>query len=227
MYMLDPERGRRRRALARDRGTRLWHDAEFAAGKVSRDMENRVRGLRYEARSRMEEERVSGDVLAARVRARLGHLVSHPSAIEVAAAEDGSVTLTGAVLSREARNLISGVAGVRGVTRVEDRLERHDSPDKVPGLQGGPDLRRSSDIDILQANWSPATRFLVGASGSLLTLIGLIRGGFRGMAISALGAGMITRSVTNREIRDLLSEAQGACSQERNSRPVEEVSEFR
>ena len=45
MFMLDPQQGRRRRALARDQAVRLAHDAEDAAGVVDRDMRNRARGL--------------------------------------------------------------------------------------------------------------------------------------------------------------------------------------
>jgi hypothetical protein len=45
MYMLDPDTGRRRRALARDKAVRLAHEAEDAAEVVARDATNRARGL--------------------------------------------------------------------------------------------------------------------------------------------------------------------------------------
>jgi hypothetical protein len=45
MYVLDPQMGRRRRALARDQFVRLAHEAEDAAGVVARDMRNRAQGV--------------------------------------------------------------------------------------------------------------------------------------------------------------------------------------
>src|SRR5437763_15093221 len=45
MYILDPDLGRRRRALVRDKAVRLANKAQDAACVVSRDMQNRARGL--------------------------------------------------------------------------------------------------------------------------------------------------------------------------------------
>ncbi len=45
MYLLDPQMGRRRRALARDRAVSLAHRAQDAADVVGRDMRNRAHGL--------------------------------------------------------------------------------------------------------------------------------------------------------------------------------------
>src|SRR5437762_2000619 len=45
MYFLDPQMGRRRRALARDKAVSLGHQAQDAAELVGRDMRNRARGL--------------------------------------------------------------------------------------------------------------------------------------------------------------------------------------
>jgi len=47
MCMLDPQTGRRRRALARDKAVRLGHQAQDAAQVVARDMSNRARGLAH------------------------------------------------------------------------------------------------------------------------------------------------------------------------------------
>jgi hypothetical protein len=51
MFILDPDRGRRRRALVRDKAVSAWHQSERFAGKVSRDMANRSRGLYHETRA--------------------------------------------------------------------------------------------------------------------------------------------------------------------------------
>src|SRR3954471_1331515 len=45
MYILDPDRGRRRRAFVRDKAVRLAHEAQDAAEVVGKDMKNRAQGL--------------------------------------------------------------------------------------------------------------------------------------------------------------------------------------
>ncbi len=45
MYLLDPQMGRRRRALVRDKAARLAHEAQDAAQVVGKDFGNRARGL--------------------------------------------------------------------------------------------------------------------------------------------------------------------------------------
>ena len=49
MYFLDPQGGRRRRALIRDRGYSLANQAEELAGKKARHLSNRAQGLVHEA----------------------------------------------------------------------------------------------------------------------------------------------------------------------------------
>jgi len=45
MYIFDPQMGRRRRALARDKTVSLAHEAQDAAEVVAKDMKNRAQGL--------------------------------------------------------------------------------------------------------------------------------------------------------------------------------------
>jgi hypothetical protein len=45
MYLLDPQAGRRRRALVRDKAVSLAREVEDAAGVVTQDMKNRAQGL--------------------------------------------------------------------------------------------------------------------------------------------------------------------------------------
>jgi len=45
MYILDPQMGRRRRALARDKAVRFAHEAEDALEVVGKDLRNRAQGL--------------------------------------------------------------------------------------------------------------------------------------------------------------------------------------
>ena len=131
MYMLDPDRGRRRRALLRDQLVRVAHGTPDAVGAAARDLSNRARGLAAGVGSMLSSEEVSDEVLVARVRSKMGRVVSHPHAIEVTAAQ-GRVTLGGPVLAHEVEHLLSGVSRVRGVADVESRLEVHADAGNVP-----------------------------------------------------------------------------------------------
>src|SRR5947209_6973026 len=101
MYLLDPQGGRRRRALARDKAASALNKGGDAVKKTSRDLGNRTRGLVSQVGSRLrqgEDVQVDDKVLCNRVRSKLGHAISHASALEVTA-EDGRVTLAGPVLA--------------------------------------------------------------------------------------------------------------------------------
>ncbi|HEV7137004.1 MAG TPA: BON domain-containing protein, partial [Steroidobacteraceae bacterium] len=117
MYLLDPDHGRRRRAVMRDRLASSMSRLDDARSVASRDLRNRARGVAHEVRSRFTQEEVSDEILCERVRSRLGWAVSHPGAIEVSALS-GRVTLSGAVLEREYVRLLRSVWAVRGVADV-------------------------------------------------------------------------------------------------------------
>lgn len=169
MYVLDPEVGRRRRALARDKLIRLRTKTRRTAAVTARDVRNRATGIVAEARGFVFGQETDDRALEERVRSHLGFLVRHPSSIEVRASE-GRVTLSGPVLADEVRQLVRGVRSVRGVWDVENRLEVHETPDQVPGLQG--DLPRPTvqPLDIFQRRWSPTTYLSLAIVGSLLLL---------------------------------------------------------
>jgi hypothetical protein len=57
MYILDPDRGRRRRALARDKAASTWNRSEKYLGKMSHDLANRSRGLAHDAKAALAGER--------------------------------------------------------------------------------------------------------------------------------------------------------------------------
>jgi osmotically-inducible protein OsmY len=135
MYLFDPERGNRRRALLRDKALHVAHSTGEKLDVKSRDAANRLLGLAARTKSLLKRERVPDAVVAERVRSRIGHVVLHPGSIEVAV-QDGRVTLTGPALTRELDPLLREVERVRGVTGVENKLELHEEPGTVPGLQG-------------------------------------------------------------------------------------------
>jgi CBS domain-containing protein len=123
--------------------------------KVERDMSNRARGLFARLRASLHPRPVSDDVLEERVRSAIGRACSHAGAVEVSALH-GAVRLRGPVLEREHDRLVRAVGRVSGVGEVDDELERHVHPDKVPGLQEagrqspGSEIRVSLCADVMK-----------------------------------------------------------------------------
>jgi len=162
MYLMDPVGGRRRRALMRDGATRALHQSQGFLDKAGQDLKNRIQGRPHEARGGGDErdDLPMDDVLAERVRAKLGHHVSHPRAVHADVA-DGHVTLRGDILREETREALSAVSDVPGVEGVSNELLEHDTPDAVPGLQGGMTPRP----DGAPGTWTPGIQLLAGAFG--------------------------------------------------------------
>jgi uncharacterized membrane protein len=199
MYIFDPDRGRRRRATARDAARHIVNAIDDAVGKTSRDLSNRAQGLVAELDSIFRCEEADDDVVAERIRSKFGRTVSHPHAIHVDV-NQGRVTLSGQILASEVDQLLNRVWSVRGVTGVENRLEAHGQPGDVSSLQGGIP-RRGETPELMQSNWSPAIRFLAGIGGGALTLYGARRKDFFSAAV---GLGLVTRSLTNMGVEDLI-----------------------
>jgi len=202
MYLLDPDRGKRRRALARDQIVHQWHAAGDAIATSARDLKNRTRGRVAEMRSRLAPDQVSDEVLVERVRAKLGRVVSHPSAIHVTA-DQGRVTLNGPILEGELDPLVSAVASVRAVKEVANRLRVYPHAGGLPDLQGGA-AQPGAPFESMPRNWSPAARLLVGTAGGVLAAYGASRRNALGAAVGTVGAGMLARAATNVEMKRLL-----------------------
>lgn len=199
MYIFDPDRGRRRRATARDAARHIANAFDDAVGKTSRDLSNRAQGLVAELDSVFRCEEADDDVVAARVRSKLGRAVSHPHAIQVAV-NQGRVTLSGQIMASEVDQLLKRAWSVRGVTGVENRLEAHERAGDISSLQSGAP-RPGETSELMQSNWSPAIRFLAGIGGGALTLYGARR---KDVFSAAVGLGLVTRSLTNMEMKDLI-----------------------
>jgi hypothetical protein len=167
MYLLDPQGGGRRRALARDKAVHAYHVSGDALRKSSVDLAHRSRGLLASAGSALHGDGVPDRVLAERVRSKLGRCVSHPHAIDVEA-HDGCVVLRGEALTSEADHLLAKLAKVKGVHSLDNQLVLHDSTEGVPALQSGSSGRR-------RMNLPPAARLLAGTAGGALALAGLAR----------------------------------------------------
>jgi BON domain len=137
MYIFDPDRGGRRRALIRDKFVAAGNKTNDLAGKLSRDLRNRAYGVVAETKSLFKPEEVTDDVLADRVRAKLGRYRVHIGAFDVTA-NSGTVTLRGRVLADELPKVLRATRFVRGVKEVDNQLEVHAEAGDVPSLQGHP-----------------------------------------------------------------------------------------
>jgi uncharacterized membrane protein len=227
MYLLDPDHGRRRRAVMRDRLASGMSRLDDATSVASRDLRNRARGVAHEFRACFTHEEVSDEILCERVRARLGAAVSHPGAIEVAAFS-GRVTLSGAVLERDYVRLLRAVWAVRGVVDVEDRLAVYESPAGISALQGG-GRPREPRFGPWQENWPPGVRVVMGAVGGALIINALAgRRSALGFLGGLGGAALIARSSTNMAIDRLVGVRRPAIELQRCievAAPVEQVFE--
>lgn len=160
-YLADPDRGRRRRALARDQVVRASRKTRDALDATARDVANRTRGIAAAARGRLSRQHVDDEHLVERVRAKLGRVCSHPRAIDIEAV-NGEITLRGPILSSEVGAVLSTAGAVRGVRSVNSQLDAHETSENIPSLQGEGNVAGPT-LDILQRNWAPATKALVAA----------------------------------------------------------------
>jgi uncharacterized membrane protein len=191
MYLLDPDRGARRRSLLRDQGVHAGHKIGEGLVATARDARNRTRGTAAALRARFRADEAEGDVLHERVRSAIGRVASHPGAITVIVTGD-RVTLTGQVLATEVDGLIRKVRRVRGVAEVRNELEIHRNAARVSALQGS-----GKRLDLLQDHTSPATRLLLGMIGGLLVIQGVRTRGAKGKVLGAVGSGLLARAAGN------------------------------
>ena len=133
MFILDPARGGRRRALVRDKSLKALRRGGEAIHERTEDIGNRITGAVAELRGRGGTPPTNHQ-LAERVRAELGHKVEHARAIEVFA-EDGQVTLRGDVLREELDDVMSAVRAVHGVHNVRSEMNVRATPGDIPSLQ--------------------------------------------------------------------------------------------
>jgi len=201
MYLFDPDRGACRRAMLRDGAIHAINKAGSAAGTASRDLTNRARGFAAQAGSIFRSGDTDDDILAARVRSKMGRVVSHPGAIEVTAL-NGLVRLNGEILAHEVDALLSCVRAAPGVRGLDNRLRIHSKPGDMPNLQGGR-ARRGARFELMQNNWSPAARLLTAVTGGALMSMCLRRRDALGVVAGTLGFGLMMRGVTNVETKRL------------------------
>jgi hypothetical protein len=191
-YFLDPDRGARRRARARERVMRLAGRVEREIGAGTRDLEHRLVGALHEAgeRWRHEDVNVPLPVLEARVRSALGRVCSHPHELDVIAREGGVIELSGEIEDNHADEIVAAVRRVRGVRAVDDDLKRFPADavaeeETLPERGLGPSLAQI-----------PAARLGIGLAVSSLITLAFPRLSLR--LFGALGAAVAARHAAQR-----------------------------
>jgi len=210
MYLLDPERGGRRRSLVRDQALRMARRTGDAFDVTSRDLTNRARGVVADLQARFRDTPVSDDTLRARVRARLGAVVGYAGAIDVEVVA-GAVTLRGPALAHDVEHLLRRVRAVRGVRDVDHRLQVHPEAAGVPGLERAHRVPRGGEVfELMQDHWSPAARVLTSVGGAVLVVGGLSRRDAVGLVITTAGVVIVARAVSNVPMARLAEAAERA-----------------
>lgn len=169
MYLLDPDRGRRRRAIVVDKVASGWNRVTSSSAAVLRGARWRLKGVAAEARRTHRTAEEPDELrLIERVRARIGRVVGNPHAIQVGAYR-GRVTLSGPVLRAQAGALVAATRAVSGVSDVDDHLVQYEDADSVPSLQGAALRSRARSSPGLRVNPALRTAAIAGAGVLLLT----------------------------------------------------------
>ena len=156
--MVDPNRGRRRRALMRDGLMHAGRKTRAALDATTRDVANRTSGMIAAARGSWETDSREDRRLIEQVRAALARACSYPRAIDVDAM-DGQVTLRGSIIAHELNDLVAAIWRVRGVKAVSNELESRFSMEDISDLH---DRYR-------QRRWPRAAQALMTAAGLAAT----------------------------------------------------------
>lgn len=146
-YFFDPSNGKFRKAIAQEKASRYGRDIIYYGGKIFRDIRNRSLGLNAKAhRLFNKNEKVTNEVLVARVRAVLGRAVTHPRSVQVTAS-NGVIALSGTILEEEYADLIKAVKKVQGVKNVVEKLDVHKADENIEHLESS---EGTYDSDIIE-----------------------------------------------------------------------------
>lgn len=205
MFFLDPKRGRRRRALVRDKTFHFTRDAGTSLGRASRDLGNRTRGVAATTWSCVRPHASpDDDVLAERVRSKLGRVVSHPRAIEVSV-RDGIVALRGDIVQSEVPHVMRRIYSVPDVKDVRNEMRTHRNEADFPGF---PIARHGGDGGFRRAHL-PGVRLALGAAGGAMAVVGSIYQSRHthpvlGKVLSGAGVSLLGTEVMNSGVASLL-----------------------
>jgi hypothetical protein len=161
MFLFDPARGPRRRAMIRDKVAFARRKTTDAAGATWRDLGNRLNGLQARGRSLFSKEAVDDATLRERVKTALGRATAHQRAISVSV-DKRRVRLSGDALASEFGSIVSAVGRVRGVASVQSKVRTHANAAHVPMLQGN--SLRPVWMSWVRGPWSPTAIVAAGAA---------------------------------------------------------------
>jgi uncharacterized membrane protein len=113
------------------------------------------------------------------------------------------------------------------VRAVSDRLAVYEDAAHISALQGG-HPRRGNRFELLQENWSPAARLLVGSFGAGLMVSATRMRGALKAGMGAGGAALLTRAATNMSFSRMMGFGEGIVVQKviNVDAPVEQVFAF-
>lgn len=150
MYAFDEHRGAKRRAFVRDKLVHAGHVVAHHLNKHGRDLLNRAGGQLAELRSGLRDRTgaITDDQLVSRVRAQLGHVLTHAGLLEILA-QDGNVTIRGPVLHREVDKIRDRIRKIRGVREYTLEVDPHESLEHVWGARGVSRTQRASRLEAL------------------------------------------------------------------------------
>jgi len=145
MYYLDPVAGRRRRSLVRDQAVSVRHDAERFARAKSKRAADHVQGALAKTRAKIAPRPVDDEQLRERIRAKLGHVVDRPSALEVDV-RGGQVVLSGDVQNPEMEIAVETISKMHGVRAIVTHLTPHVGGESAPSV-----LRETAPMETQEA----------------------------------------------------------------------------
>src|SRR5579859_5560712 len=199
-YLTDPRQGPIRRARLVKGAGHLWERATDKVKKSLLDTQHHLTGISARIHSNLRADDPPGQVLEARVRSRIGRVLSHPRKVHVLC-DHGLVTLWGTVPGNEIYELLRAVKAVPGVKEIQEHLETY-----------APEQLQNHDLDSLsrarkehKLNWSPSKRMLVGATGTALAVYGLRKKETGGRAAAVVGAGLVAYSMMRNDLNSTLA----------------------
>jgi hypothetical protein len=135
---------------------------------------------------------------------------------------DLGLSVLGAAVAAGATFLLDPQTGKRRRALLRDKLgslsrHTHSAIDKtsrdlrnraygtVVSIKSGHPIR--GRFAVLNANWPPAIRLMVGTAGGIMTAAGLTKGGTVGRVLSGIGIGSLALAITNFSVRDMLKKS--------------------
>lgn len=139
MYILDPNRGRSRRVVLRDKAARGIRVLQRETNKQLRNAGNHLRGQIRELRSSVHDRasNIDDDILLDRVHAQLGREVRHMRMLDLHI-ENGRVIAEGPVLDGEAAKIRKRLLKTRGVRDCDVRVNEvsREEMERLSGSRG-------------------------------------------------------------------------------------------